>query len=335
MSLLKVAELCCGLGVISYIVQQYLSTQFTVVYACDTSKTAKKFYNANFDSNSTVFEHCDIKNKNVADLPDFDVLCSSGFIYRKSMQDSQMIKIMNIIKDKSPTFIILENDKNFPLHDKGRTLQYLIHELENDYNITYSLLNSSEFSKLPYYRERLYIIGEKKSKSKSNHVNTFMVHTNTNTNTNIHTPISEILLPIEDPEFDNNKLFYSTKTKTSSSSSSPLQKMISQYVVKSIEENVSYQYRRNYITENKNKMIPSFSVFMTSSFVPIIMDSRFNDRIDIIRRLTQRECMYLNGFKKDTFIIPKSLKSAIYLLLGRCASVDIMLNIFTIISAHK
>ena len=56
----------------------------------------------------------------------------------------------------------MENVKHFINHDKKKTIKKVINTLENlKYNVTFSLLNASDFG-LPQNRERIFIIGSKK-----------------------------------------------------------------------------------------------------------------------------------------------------------------------------
>jgi DNA (cytosine-5)-methyltransferase 1 len=90
-------------------------------------------------------------------------------------------------------------------------------------------------------------------------------------------------------------------------------------VVKSIDENVIYQYRRYYLRENKNNVCPTLTANMGGGGhnVPLLRDDKG------IRKLTPRECFNLQGFPSD-YILPKMSDSALYKLAGNAVSVPVV-----------
>lgn len=70
-------------------------------------------------------------------------------------------EVARAIKYVSPKYFLLENVKNLISHDKGRTIDTIIHTLnEIGYTVDYTILNSKYFD-VPQNRERVYIVGMK------------------------------------------------------------------------------------------------------------------------------------------------------------------------------
>lgn len=69
------------------------------------------------------------------------------------------------MKEKRPTFFLLENVKNLVSHDSGETFRVILDSLaELDYVIDFTVLNSKDFG-VPQSRERTFICGIYRSES--------------------------------------------------------------------------------------------------------------------------------------------------------------------------
>ena len=110
-----------------------------------------------------------LKRLNTNSLPVFDMLIA-GFpcqtfsvIGRKegfSDDRGQIIfHLARILKETQPTCFLLENVKGLTTHDKGKTLQIILRELNDaGYNVVYKVLSSLDFG-VPQMRQRVYFIG--------------------------------------------------------------------------------------------------------------------------------------------------------------------------------
>lgn len=113
----------------------------------------------------------DITKESVKSLiPDgFDILCA-GFPCqafsisgkKKGFEDTRgtlFFDVCSIIKKKKPKVVVLENVKHLVNHDNKKTFQIILSSLEElGYNVSYSILNSSDFG-VPQSRERIIIVG--------------------------------------------------------------------------------------------------------------------------------------------------------------------------------
>jgi DNA (cytosine-5)-methyltransferase 1 len=106
---------------------------------------------------------CEPKN-----IPDHDVLtagfpCQPFSICGKRMgfndtRGTLFFHIQEIIKEKQPKIVLLENVKHLIHHDKGDTLRIILKSIEDlGYFVKYKLMNSINFG-VPQNRERLIIV---------------------------------------------------------------------------------------------------------------------------------------------------------------------------------
>jgi DNA (cytosine-5)-methyltransferase 1 len=103
------------------------------------------------------------------DIPDHDLLvggfpCQSFSIagLRGGFSDTRgtlFFEIARILKNKRPTYLLLENVKGLLSHDNGRTFQTIMWTLDGlGYDTQWQVLNSKDFG-VPQNRERVFIIG--------------------------------------------------------------------------------------------------------------------------------------------------------------------------------
>jgi DNA (cytosine-5)-methyltransferase 1 len=90
-------------------------------------------------------------------------------------------------------------------------------------------------------------------------------------------------------------------------------------IVKHIQQNVLYQYRRYYVRENKKNVCPTLTANMGSGGhnVPLLLDDNG------IRKLTPRECFSLQGFPID-YQFPPLSDSKLYKLAGNAVSIPVI-----------
>ncbi len=139
------------------------------VFTSEWDKSAKITYRANFGE----VPFGDItQEKTKAYIPDgFDVLCA-GFPCqafsiagkRGGFEDTRgtlFFDVAEIIKNKQPKAIFLENVKGLRSHDKGKTLSTILNVLREDLGYFVpepKIINAKDFG-VPQNRERIYIVG--------------------------------------------------------------------------------------------------------------------------------------------------------------------------------
>jgi DNA (cytosine-5)-methyltransferase 1 len=296
----KVASLFAGIGGIDLAFQ---NAGFEIEWANEIDKKACDTYNNNF-KHKIICD--DIKNLDGAKLARVDILtggfpCQAFSIagYRKGLQDERgtlVFDLLRIAKELNPRILFLENVKNLISHNKGQTFKDIMQAIEDmGYKIKYKVLNTCEYSTIPQNRERVYIVCFK----------------NDSDYQKFEFPLPEqTRLKIQDLlENQVNDNFYYTDTKYYPTLKEEIK-----------NRNTVYQWRRQYVRENKSNLCPTLTANMGTGGhnVPLVLDNKD------IRKLTPRECARLQGFP-DTFILPNNLpNSALYKQMGNSVSIPVI-----------
>lgn len=278
---------------------------FKTVFANDFEPKCKETYDLNFKDSKLIVE--DIRKIGIDDLPEFDFLlggfpCQAFSIagYRQGFYDKKgrgnlFFDIARIIDTRKPEGFLLENVKNLKGHDGGKTFRIIEETLKNlGYHTKPRVLNSMEYGNIPQNRERIYIVGFKNK----GYADKFSFPDPVG----LTKKVSD-LLEKNVPE----KYYYNGK---------PLYEKLKNFVK---EEGKVYQWRRQYVRENKSGVCPTLTANMGTGGhnVPIIKDGKG------IRKLTPLECARIQGFPSD-YKIPKLADSALYKQFGNSVSVPVI-----------
>lgn len=278
---------------------------FKTVFANDFEQSCKETYDLNFPTTKLIVE--DIRKIGIEDLPSFDFIlggfpCQAFSIagYRQGFNDKKdrgnlFFDVARIIESKKPEGFLLENVKNLKSHDGGKTFRIIEEALiDLGYHLKVKVLNSMEYGNIPQNRERIYIVG---FKSKQYH-----------DKFEFPEPIklTKKVTDILEKKVDE-KYYYNGK---------PLYERIKDFVK---EEGKVYQWRRQYVRENKSGVCPTLTanMGMGGHNVPIIKDKNG------IRKLTPSECFRLQGFPPN-YVLPKISDSALYKQAGNSVSVPVI-----------
>lgn len=289
------------------------------VYSSEWDKYAIKTYEYNFND----IPFGDITKINENEIPEHDILCGGfpcqafsvsgkqgGF---KDTRGTLFFDIARIVKKKKPSVLFLENVKNLYKHDNGNTFSLISKVLDEiGYNIFSDIIDSSNYG-LPQHRERVYIVCFKK-------------------------------------ELNVNKFEFPK----------PTYKRISLGDI--VEKNLDFEkYRvfRNDISFKKNNFLKTKDLFETKFLKPIrigtINKGGQGERIysdkghaitlsaygggvagktgaylinGIIRQLTPRECLRVQGFPEN-FDFPNDISiPQIYKMCGNSVSVPVIEMIY-------
>lgn len=298
----KTIDLFAGVGGIRL---GFEKAGFKTVFANDFEPQCKETYDLNFKDSKLIVE--DIRKIGIEDLPKFDFLlggfpCQAFSIagYRQGFNDEKgrgnlFFDIAKIIDAKKPEGFLLENVKNLKSHDNGRTFEIIEQALKDlGYHIQAKVLNTMEYGNIPQNRERIYIVGFKnKDYSEKFEFPSPVKLTKKITG----------LLEKNVPE----KYYYNGK---------PLFEKLKNFIK---EEGKVYQWRRQYVRENKSGVCPTLTANMGTGGhnVPIIKDEKG------IRKLTPLECAKIQGFPDD-YKLPKIADSALYKQFGNSVSVPVI-----------
>jgi DNA (cytosine-5)-methyltransferase 1 len=281
---------------------------FESVFSNDFEPACKKTYDLNFETSKLHIQ--DLREINPETLPDFDFLlggfpCQAFSIagHRQGFDDDKnrgnlFFYIAEILKVKQPTGFLLENVKNLISHDSGRTFQTIQSILSDlGYCVKYKVLNTMDYGNVPQNRERIYIVGFKSLQQCMQ----FSFPT--------PIPLTKTIRDILEPKVDQ-KYYYNGK---------PLYDRIKNDIT---DENKVYQWRRQYVRENKKNVCPTLTANMGTGGhnVPIIKDSHG------IRKLTPLECLRFQGFP-DSYILPSVADGVLYKQAGNSVSVPVIKRI--------
>ena len=295
--MLKFIDLFAGIGGIRL---PFDNLGFKCVMSSEIDPYACETYKLNFKETPKG----DIKK--IINIPNHDILLA-GFPcqpfsyagYKKGLEDNRgtlIFEILKILKNKKPRCFLLENVKGLSTLNEGKILLNIIKSLKDiGYNVYYKVLNTMLYGNIPQTRERLYIVGFKKT-----------------TDFNFPKPIrlqkeiKDILLNTK-----QEKIFYYDRFS--------IHKQLKNKIKK---ENTIYQWRRNYVRENKSNVCPTLTANMGTGGhnVPLIKDNYG------IRKLTPRECARFQGFN-DNFKLPNISNCHLYKQIGNSVSVPVVFQI--------
>ena len=140
---------------------------FECVFTSEIDSACQDVYEENFGDKP----FGDITKIDPQDLPDFEVLlagfpCQPFSISGRKLgfEDTRgtlFFNICQIISEKQPEVVVLENVKHLIYHDQKRTFKVIINTLkELGYKVSYQILNAKDFG-VPQNRERIFIIASK------------------------------------------------------------------------------------------------------------------------------------------------------------------------------
>ncbi|MFZ2226256.1 MAG: transcriptional repressor LexA [Candidatus Moraniibacteriota bacterium] len=298
----RTVDLFAGIGGIRL---GFENAGFKTVFANDFEPQCKNTYDLNFKDSKLTVE--DIRKIGIDDLPEFDFLlggfpCQAFSIagYRQGFDDEKgrgnlFFDIARMIDSRKPAGFLLENVKNLKSHDEGKTFKIIEETLKNlGYYVKHKILNSMDYGNIPQNRERIYIVGFKDR----DYFEKFEFPNPVKLTKKI-TDLLEKNVP--------DKYYYNQK---------PLFGKLKDFVR---EEGKVYQWRRQYVRENKSGVCPTLTANMGTGGhnVPIIKDKKG------IRKLTPLECARIQGFP-DSYKLPEMADSALYKQIGNSVSVPVV-----------
>lgn len=303
---LKLVDLFAGTGAFTYVFDN--TNAFETIFANDMLDSSEEIFNLNNKHNIKLTKK-NLIDINDIEIPNHDIL-TGGFPcqpfsiagQQKGFEDERsnvFWKILSILKTHNPNIVILENVKNLQSHDNGNTFKIIKENLEKlGYYIKYQVLNTCKITNVPQNRERIYIVCFKDINTYNKFEFDFPQIENKN--------ITEFLEPniLDKYYYTNKSSIYDELNKT---------------IIKHINTNTIYQYRRYYVRENKNNVCPTLTANMGTGGhnVPLILDNKG------IRKLTPRECFNLQGFPSD-YKLPSISDAKLYSLSGNAVSVPVI-----------
>ncbi len=166
---LKFIDLFAGLGGF-HLALSHLGCQ--CVFASELKEDLQKLYRENFPGTPILG---DITKVSISDIPAHDILCGGfpcqpfsqagkrqGF-YDEKNRGNLFYYIADIIRNRTPRYVFLENVANLKGHDDGNTWDVIYHTLSDDldYEVDEAILSPHEFG-IPQHRKRIYIVAGRK-----------------------------------------------------------------------------------------------------------------------------------------------------------------------------
>lgn len=281
------------------------------VLTCEINEDALKTYKANFKGSEEHIYHNDILTLTKEIVPNHNILvagfpCQPYSIagLRKGLKDERggdvFVAILRILKEKTPEAFLLENVKGMLNHDGGETFTFMLQSLADcGYSLNYKVLNSMEHANVPQNRERVFVVGFRDMKKSQQ----FEFPSEIKLTKTIHDCL-ETHEVAREFYYDNRYDCFSEIQKT----------------IKS--RDTIYQWRRQYVRENKSNACPTLTANMGTGGhnVPLVMDD-FG-----IRKLTPRETANFQGFPKS-FKLPTLANSKLYHQFGNSVTVPLITKI--------
>lgn len=312
----NIAAFFSGVGGIELGFEQ--TNEFRVVYANEFDKYARLTYSLNYPN--THLDSRDIHAVPAEEVLDqngednIDIVvggfpCQAFSIagYRKGFDDDRgdlFFELLRIIEAKKPKVIFIENVKNMVSHDHGNTFKVIREALtENNYFIKWKVLNGKDYGNIPQNRERIYIVGFDSKEA----YDAFSFPDEINLTTSLR--------DIIDFSDKKDELFYYRKDK---------QKFFDELETTITSQDTVYQWRRQYVRENKNGVVPTLTANMGTGGhnVPLILTDE-----GTIRKLTPKETFNAQGYPKS-FKLPEGVSNGqLYKQAGNSVVVPVIKRI--------
>ena len=290
------------------------TNEFRVVYANEFDKYARQTYQLNHPD--TYLDGRDIHAVQPEDIPAERVdMIMGGFPcqafsiagYRKGFDDERgdlFFELLRMIEGRKPSAVFIENVKNMVGHDHGNTFKVIREALtENNYFIKWKVLNSKDYGNIPQNRERIYIVGFDKKES----YDAFEFPNEIKLTTSLKDVIDFGDNPGEAYYYRDGKQNFYDELKANVTS-----------------QDTVYQWRRQYVRENKNGVVPTLTanMGMGGHNVPLILTDS-----DEIRKLTPKETFNIQGYPK-TFKLPEGVSNGqLYKQAGNSVVVPVIKRI--------
>lgn len=307
----KCASFFAGVGGIDL---GFAKNGFQTIYANEIDEYPVKTY----ELNSNIKVDCrDVRvvSEEADKLPDFDIMlagfpCQAFSIagYRQGFDDEKgrgtlFFELIKIIRVKQPEVVFLENVKNLVSHNNGDTFETILDALRKEgyQEPHYAVLNAMEYGNVPQNRERIYIVAFKDKKASDRFSFPDKIK------------LTKKLTDIIDFRNKQDNKYSYTKGKYKPE----MMELIEQAV---ISQDTVYQWRRQYVRENKSGVVPTLTANMGTGGhnVPLIL-SDFG-----VRKLTPHECFNTQGFPEDFKLPEDMVDSRLYKQAGNSVCVSVI-----------
>ena len=285
------------------------------VLTCEIDPHAMDTYKLNYknahEDHKYVWDMFDLKSSVVKKLkPDVLVAgfpCQPYSIagLRKGLGDKRgqvFEEITRLLREAKPEAFLLENVKGMLSHDRGKTYREIMKPMleEAGYTVKEEVLNSMTHANVPQNRERLFIVGFRTGKK----IEKFKFPAPIDLTKTIKSCLRPKTIQEQHIYDERFGCFKTIKKEVKTDST-------------------LYQWRRQYVRENKSNVCPTLTANMGSGGhnVPLYYDGKD------IRKLTPLECGMFQGFP-DNFKLPERMaESKLYHQFGNSVTVPLISRI--------
>lgn len=307
----NIAAFFSGVGGIELGFEQ--TNKFRVVFANEFDKFARMTYSLNYPD--THLDSRDIHAVPAKEIGDNIDIIVGGFPcqafsiagYRKGFDDDRgdlFFELLRMIETKRPKAIFIENVKNMVGHDHGNTFKVIREALtNNNYFIKWKVLNGKDYGNIPQNRERIYIVGFDNKAT----YDIFEFPDKIELTTSLH--------DIIDFNEDKETIYHYEEGR---------QRFYPELKATMTSQDTIYQWRRQYVRENKNGVVPTLTANMGTGGhnVPLILTNSGK-----IRKLTPKETFNAQGYPKS-FKLPEGVSNAqLYKQAGNSVVVPVIKRI--------
>lgn len=320
MSKYKMASFFAGVGGIDLGFTE--TGHFETVYANEVDKYPIATYEANSDITVDVRSISDVSPDDVpyADIylggfPCQDISLAG---YRQGLfnddgsltRSGLFYEMLRLIRENKPPMVFLENVKNLVSHNHGETFKVISSALEDEgYHLRYAVLNAKEYGNVPQNRERIYIVCFRDETLADEFTFPELI------------PLTKSVKDVIDFYHNVDERYYYTQGKYKDTIYNPI---VDAMRDDDINEPCIYQWRRQYVRQNKSGVIPTLTANQGTGGhnVCLIKDAKGR-----IRKMTPRECFNAQGFPAS-FVLPSSLSdNRLYKQAGNSVCVPVVRRI--------
>lgn len=310
MKKLKVASFFSGVGGIDLGFEQ--TGTFETIYANEFDPYPAATFELNFPNIKV--DTRDIHDVKVEEIPKHDVIvggfpCQAFSIagYRQGFDDEKgrgelFFELIRIMEYHRPRFAFFENVKNLVGHDNGNTFRVICEHLDLlGYKYIHQVMNACEYGNVAQNRERIYIVAFRDIEDYARFRMPLSI------------PLTTTIKDIIDFHGKVDKKYYYREDCY----------FYDKLVEKANNHDTIYQWRRQYVRENKSRVVPTLTANMGTGGhnVPIIRTYKGE-----YRKLTPQECFNVQGFPKD-FKLPEQANGRLYKQAGNSVVVPVIRRI--------
>lgn len=287
--------------------------KFSSVFINEFDKNAQETISLNFPDVKLDRRDIHVVDTDTDDVPDTDVIvggfpCQAFSIagYRKGFDDDRgdlFFELLRMIKNHEPQAVFIENVKNLITHDHSNTFRVIREYLTlAGYYIKWKVLNAKDYGNIPQNRERIYVVGFSDKAS----FDAFEFPEPKE----LSTKLSDLI----DFKKQKDEKYYYRQGR---------QKFYDLLAEEITSQNSIYQWRRQYVRENKSGVVPTLTANMGTGGhnVPLIKSDTG------IRKLTPRETFNVQGFPKNFGLPEKLANGSLYKQAGNSVVVPVIRSI--------